>query len=116
MYEKAPAIQSMFLDYTIKMKSPEMIVPSDTPKDKAALLDALKRNREEIQRLASELDITDICTSAPFPVLGEFTRLEWAVFVVCHATRHIRQMKNIQTKLAALSGKRCSPCTAAIVM
>ncbi|MET0393852.1 MAG: DinB family protein [Chitinophagaceae bacterium] len=97
--EKAPEIRSIFLDFSIKMQSPDFILPSSKPKDRATLLAGLEKNRQEISCLLGTLDLTATCTSFPLPQMGELTRYEWATFIDCHARRHIHQLKNIREKL-----------------
>ena len=97
--EMVPAIESVFLDFTTRLKSPDFILPSDEPKDKQVLLDAFEFVRSELKKIAGSADLSKVCTSFPFPQMGELTRLEWLHFAICHSKRHIRQMKNIKAAL-----------------
>jgi hypothetical protein len=94
-FEKTAVIQSIFLDFSTKLESPEFILPSDGKKDKPFFLDGFKTTRKEIKELVENTDLSDACTDFPFPVLGELTGWEWICFAICHSKRHTRQMKNI---------------------
>jgi O-methyltransferase involved in polyketide biosynthesis len=98
--EKVETIKSIFLDFNTKMKSPEFIIPSAFPYEKQALLNSLKTTAAEIYKVASSVNLSETCTSFPFPQLGELTRWEWMQFVICHTIRHTRQLKNIFQKLS----------------
>ncbi len=93
--EKVEIIKSIFLDFNTKFKSPEFIIPSDPPHEKQVLLNALMNTRAAISKVAGTLDLSETCTSFPFPQLGELTRWEWMQFAICHTQRHTRQLKNI---------------------
>ncbi|GAB2811767.1 DinB family protein [Ferruginibacter profundus] len=97
--EKAATIRSLFLDFTTKLKSPDFILPSNEPKEKETLYNAIKNNREEITGLIASTDLTRIFPEFPFPQLGEFTGLEWLTFLVCHSKRHTFQLKTIYEKV-----------------
>jgi hypothetical protein len=93
--EKVAAIESIFLDFDVKMKSPDFIIPSDGPHDKGALLHEFRSAIDEIIHKAHTMDLTLTCMDFPFPEIGELTRWEWICFAICHARRHTHQMKNI---------------------
>lgn len=97
--EMVPAIESVFLDFSTKLKSPEFILPSAGPHDRQVLLNGFEFVRKELMQMAQQDDLTLICTSFPFPQMGELTRWEWLHFAVCHSKRHIRQLKNIYKQL-----------------
>lgn len=93
--ENVEEIRTIFLDFTTKMQSPEFILPSEEPKNKAELVDALKANRRLILELASATDLTRTFTNFPFPGIGMLTGIEWLCFLNCHTIRHTRQIRNI---------------------
>jgi DinB superfamily len=98
--EKLGAIESIFLDFEIKMKSPDFIIPGNGPHNKEEILDAFTSVRDRMINMARTMDLSLTCTSFPFPEIGELTRWEWLGFAVCHSTRHIRQLKNIYQKVS----------------
>ena len=96
--EKNDLIESIFLDFSTKMKSPDFIIPSDGPHDKASLLQSISSSRHQLIELVNDLDLSATCYDFSLPGMGEFTRLEWLCFIICHSTRHIRQLNNIRKK------------------
>jgi hypothetical protein len=102
-FEKAGIIRTVFLDYTIKLKSPEFILPSDDPKDKIFFIKGFEETRKKLRNLIETKDLYRTFTNFPFPQLGELTGWEWICFAVCHSKRHIRQMKIISEKLKAVA-------------
>ena len=97
--QKVEAIKEVFLNFDIKMESPEFITPSDGHIDQATLLSSLSNVTSEIQATAEQLDLSETCTAFALPQMGEFTRLEWLHFMLYHTQRHNRQLKNICQKL-----------------
>lgn len=88
-------IESIFLDFDTKMKSPDFILPADGPHDRNALLTSFRACLDEIAMKARTIDLTLTCTDFPFPGIGELTRWELICFAICHARRHTLQLKNI---------------------
>jgi len=102
--ERAPdaaveEIKSIFLNFEIKLTSPDFIRPEKKNYDKDGLLAALSGIKADITTAAATLDLSKTCLSFELPVLGYVTRLEAFSFVICHTQRHIHQLKNIYTKL-----------------
>lgn len=100
-YKHIEVIQKVFLDYTIKLQSPEFIIPSDEPKNKNQFVRYFEETRKELETLLNTLDLDKTYTDFSFPQLGYLTGWECTSFVVCHSKRHIRQMKNIAQRLKA---------------
>jgi len=92
-------IESAFLNFDIKMQSPDFIRPEKKNYDKNGLLAALSRIKADIITSAATLDLSKTCLSFELPVIGYVTRLEAVSFVICHTKRHIHQLKDIYTKL-----------------
>lgn len=99
--ENVEEIRNIFLDFSTKMQSPEIIIPSAGTKNKEKLISALEANRQLILELASTTDLTRTLTTYPFPGIGMLTGREWLCFLVCHTIRHTRQMKNIYSIVKA---------------
>ena len=97
--EKVEQIKSIFLNYDLKMKSPDSVLPSNEHQDKEEISARLKANREEIVRLAGSLNLENVFYDFEFPTIGELTGIEWLTFIICHTKRHTHQMKNIAEKL-----------------
>lgn len=97
--QNAQVIEKVFLDYTIKMQSPEFILPSDAPKNPQYFIKGFEGTRKELKSLVQTLDLNKTYTGFSFPQMGYLTGWELICFAVCHSTRHIRQMKIIAEKL-----------------
>ena len=93
-------IREMFLNFNTKMQSPDFILPSDGPKDKSAMMQALKESFTGMARVARSEDLLVTCLGFSMPTVGHMTRLEWLSFVVVHTQRHIWQLK----KMAVMAG------------
>jgi hypothetical protein len=96
-------IRRVFLDYTIKMQSPEFILPSDSEKNPDIFIKGFQETRKELKTLVKALDLNKTFTNFSFPQLGTLTGWELFCFAVCHSKRHIRQMKIIAEKLKAIA-------------
>jgi uncharacterized damage-inducible protein DinB len=94
-YEKVEEIKKVFLDFTIKMSSPEVILPSDKVQDKQKLLTNLETVSSKIKNAIQTLKLDEVCTAFSLPNTGALTRGEWIYFIIYHTQRHIHQLKNI---------------------
>jgi len=93
---KVKEIKTFLLDFELKMKSPEFIIPESTPINKDALLNSLEHRISQLIKSVNTLDLSKTCVSFILPELGEMTRTEWIYFVIYHTQRHIHQLKQIQ--------------------
>ena len=97
-FEKVKILRSVFLDYETKRKSPEFILPTNKEKDPKFFVEGFERSREELKRVLETKDLSQLCTTRPFPQIGNLTGWEWVSFAVFHSKRHTDQMKNIFEK------------------
>ncbi|MGN6531471.1 MAG: DinB family protein [Ginsengibacter sp.] len=93
-------LKSVFLNFDLKMQSPEFILPSEKPLQKDIVYEDLKEVTDAISKATNTLDLS-FTSTIPFPKSGELTRYEWISFATFHTQRHIRQMKNIKKHLDA---------------
>jgi len=93
--EKIELIKKIFLDFTTKLKSPDLILPSDEAQKKEELINQLKTASGKITVAIETLPLLDICEEGALPNIGEFTRIEWIYFIMYHTQRHIHQIENI---------------------
>lgn len=98
--EKAPGIKNMFLDFSLKFKSAEQIMPSYLPQQKDSLLKAVKIKWAALNEAAATLDLSETCLGIEVPTFGVLTRLEWLYLVCFHTHRHIYQLKDLFEKTA----------------
>ena len=96
--EHVEKLRSLFLNFDIKMQSPEFILPSEQPLQKDTVYQNLKEITGAISKAINSLDLS-FASTIPFPKSGELTRHEWVSFATFHTQRHIRQMKNIKKHL-----------------
>lgn len=92
-------IKNSFLNFNIKMQSPEFIVPEFRQYQKEEQLRSIELIRMNIDQVIDKADLTKTCTSFELPVVGFVTRWEAIHFVMYHTQRHIHQLKKIYQKL-----------------
>lgn len=97
--QKVDAIKAMFLNFSIKMKSPEMILPGNAHLPKDVIMGNIHQVWDKLTAAANTLQLEEECTSFEVPGFGPFTRLEWIQFINIHTQRHIHQLQNIQAHL-----------------
>ncbi len=93
--DKLKGIREVFLNYDIKMKSPDFILPSDKSHTKEELLADVDSRWEQLKEAAQTLDLSATCVDFEIPGIGYLTRYELIGFYVVHTTRHLHQLKNI---------------------
>lgn len=94
-------LREQFLNFDIKMTSPDFILPSDGYHDKQELLKDLEGVWKKTATAAATLDLSMTCLDFEMPMLGTMTRYEWIRFLLVHTQRHMWQLKNIQKVVAA---------------
>lgn len=93
-------LSDAFLNFEIKMESPDFILPSTDEIGKKQLLDGLRARMASITGFAdSDADMTLTCLDFELPTLGTLTRIEWLNFVYVHTTRHNHQLEGITSRL-----------------
>jgi hypothetical protein len=97
--EKAPELKGIFLNFDLKMKSPDMVVPDNRIFNKDELIVSLKETRSRLSTAAATLNLAEVCTHE---VLGDMTRLEFLSFVLYHTQRHVYQLKRIHEKITRI--------------
>jgi hypothetical protein len=89
-------LSEQFLNFGIKMQSPEFILPSEGPIEKGWLLKDLRNRTSVINSFAtSDADMDLTCLDFNLPTIGALTRKEWLNFVLVHTLRHNHQLANI---------------------
>lgn len=98
--EKIGPVKEVFLNFEIKMKSPDFIVPSTGHFDETILLSGLTKRINGIKDfIQSEEDLTPTCLDFALPNAGTLTRMEWIEFMTVHTVRHVHQLKKIVATL-----------------
>lgn len=93
--EHVRMLGELFLNMDIKMKSPDFIIPSDSPKDKSFLMTSLAKTFDGIEEIAEKDNLTETCTIFEMPTIGTLTKMEWIQFAGFHTRRHAQQLKRI---------------------
>ena len=93
-----PLIKGDFLNFNIKMTSPDFIVPPAISYNKEDLLSNLTHIKTALTNAVNSLDLTMTCLTFDIGY-GYFTRYEAIYFVIYHTQRHIHQLKNIINQL-----------------
>lgn len=98
--EYAAFIKNMFLNFELKMNSPEFVQPGNEPVDKNSLIRNLENTAEKILHLIKTVDLKLLCKGFEFPTIGELTRYELVCFGIYHTQRHTHQLENIIAHLS----------------
>ncbi len=97
--EKVEVIKKIFLDFTTKLKSPDIILPPDEAQEKEALISHLKTVSAKVTAAIERLPLSEVCEEFVLPDMGELTRTEWIYFIIYHTQRHLHQIENISNIL-----------------
>jgi hypothetical protein len=97
--ELVSKIKTIFLNFDIKMSSPDFIVPQLIDYEKEELVGSLNKIKSNLNKSLETLDLTKTCTSFELPVLGFLTRLEAVYFIIYHTQRHVHQLTKIYKKV-----------------
>lgn len=87
-------LRNLFLDFSVKFQSPDVLVPEEIHYDKARLMKELEDTAGRIRKAIQTLDLTATCMDWEMPQTGYLTRLEWICFYTVHTQRHTRQLQN----------------------
>jgi hypothetical protein len=93
--EKIKDIEALFLNFDIKMESPEFILPANTEYSKNSLALSLLKNEKELLDITDRYDLSLTILDFELPGFGKFTILEWIGFVLTHIKRHLSQLQSI---------------------
>lgn len=90
--EKIEELKKVFLDFSLKMKSPGMIVPGAGPFKKQVVIRKLGSSFERLEENTKNANLSELVQNFPG---GEVTKLELLHFVLYHTQRHLHQMNKI---------------------
>lgn len=93
--QQVEAIAAIFLDFTVKLQSPDLIVPAVRSYDLSEMTHRLKTVWTKLKEAIKLLDLNVLCLDFEFPTMGYLTRLEWIYFYVFHTQRHLRQFQRL---------------------
>jgi hypothetical protein len=95
--EKMEPVRQLFLNFSIKMHSPDFVQPGNPTRDKMEAFRIFNAIQDRLERTIKTADLTVTCLDFEMPVFGNLTRYEWLKFILFHTQRHIHQLKNILT-------------------
>ena len=98
--ERAAEFKRLFLDYTLKMKSPDFILPEDREYDKSELVTSLEDVKDKMLKVTQIADLTYIAPLPDAHPLKGSTKLEIVHFLTYHTMRHNHQLQKIKEALA----------------
>jgi len=93
--EKVKPIESIFMNFDKKLKSPDFVLPGDGPFVKSELIHQLQTLKARHIEKILNTDPTALCLDFEFPFIGTMTRYEWFKFIIAHSKRHLFQLNNI---------------------
>lgn len=96
--EHVNQLHDIFMDFNIKLQSPDFIIPPAKDYSKQELLDTLKQLRVKMNEIIPTADMTKTAIAFEMPGLGYITRTEVAHFTLYHTARHLNQLNNIWSK------------------
>jgi hypothetical protein len=101
--EKIKPVKEVFLNFDIKMKTPDFIIPSTGWIEREKLLRGLEDKIKFISDfIDNDHDLTFTCLDFELPGAGALTRSEWIQFMTVHTQRHVHQLKNILKNLPSV--------------
>ena len=95
--ERIEELKKMFLDFTIKFKSPAFILPTQEVYEKETIIVKLNTSFDQLKERANKVDLAGMISH---PAFGDITKLELLYFVLYHTKRHLQQLKNILSMIA----------------
>ena len=98
--EMVTPIRDLFLNFTIKMTSPDFVQPGNGPHDKKDTVKTFTGIRHYLQDATRTTDLEATCVDFEMPTFGLLTRYEWIKFFVFHTQRHTRQLKKALVTLS----------------
>lgn len=93
---KIAEIRKTFLDFSIKMESPEDIRPEDGPFDKLEAREKLLRSFARMKEALRGQDLNELVDDFPG---DELSKLELLHFVLYHTQRHLHQLRGMVGKV-----------------
>lgn len=88
-------LEALFLNYDIKMNSPDFLLPEIIDYDKKEQTLQLLNKEADLLTLSTIHDLTLTCLDSKLPGYEYFTILEWISFAMIHTQRHTHQLNEI---------------------
>src|SRR6266700_6832874 len=94
--ERIPELKELFLDFTIKLESPDFILPTRDIYEKEVLVADLEKSVLQIREARNRINLIEALNH---PAFGEITKLEIVHFALYHTQRHLHQLHKIYRAL-----------------
>lgn len=94
--EKVEEFKKLFLDFSIKMKSPDFILPDERNFTVKELADRLKSTQKAIAGALSAANLESVPSLGEEHPLDGSTKLELVHFLTYHTMRHNHQMEKMR--------------------
>lgn len=88
-------LEALFLNFNIKMDSPDFLKPEIKDYNKNEQTLALLNKESDLLTLSEVHDLTLTCLDFQLPGYENFTILEWISFALIHTQRHTKQLNDI---------------------
>ncbi|MGY0037967.1 DinB family protein [Pedobacter sp. NJ-S-72] len=95
-------IRKDFLNFDIKMESPEFVLPLPISYSKSRQLGTLENIKSSLLHLIETMELDKLCLTFELPGYGFLTRVEAVYFVNYHTQRHTHQLNNIYQHLSEI--------------
>ncbi|KAF2511459.1 DinB family protein [Flavobacterium zhairuonense] len=100
--EFVPQLEGIFLNFSVKMNSPEFLKPENKEYNKNSLTLALQNIESDLLTATENYDLTLTCQDFQVPGFDKFTIFEWINFALVHTQRHTHQLNSIYKMLTKI--------------
>ena len=100
--EHVKELEAIFLNFSIKMDSPDFLQPEVKNYNKNSLTLSLLKIESDLLNASENYDLTLTCLDFQIPGFENFTIYEWINFALVHSQRHIHQLKKISNYITTL--------------
>lgn len=91
--KRVQEIKTLFLDFTLKFKAAQSILPANDVYDKETLLEGLTASLEDLKAATTVVNLSE---AIDVPGFGELTKFELLNLVLYHTQRHVQQIEKIR--------------------
>jgi uncharacterized damage-inducible protein DinB len=99
---KAELFRAALQNRSQAISATESVHPSAAVKHQEEILNKLHEQRNKLKDIVLNTDLSLTCMDFSHPRLGKLTRLEWLLFTIYHADRHIEQLQMIKESIASM--------------
>jgi len=93
--ENIKELEAVFLNFDVKMDSPNFLKPKIINYNKNSLTLSLLQIESDLLESAEKYDLTLTCLDFQLPESEKFTIYEWISFALIHTQRHVHQLNTI---------------------